>query len=109
MTYPLDITDLDEALGMLGARMFRRRTELGVTLEQVAKLAGTTKSYVWDIEQGKSRNPTIRNVWRLAHALRWTMDELIGLSDERPALSADAMRIAVQIDDAIQRALDNRR
>jgi len=37
----------------------------GMTLEEVADRAETSKSYVWEVERGKS-NPSMRSAQRLA-------------------------------------------
>lgn len=40
-----------------------------LSLQEVADRAGITKSHMWDIEQGRSVNPTVRTVYGLAKAL----------------------------------------
>lgn len=47
-----------------------QRTRLGLTLQEVAADAHCTKSHVWEIESGRSKNPTIATVWGLSIALR---------------------------------------
>ena len=53
----------------LGEIIHQRRKALRMSLEQVAAAAGCTKSHVWELEQDRSRNPTIAMVWGLAQAL----------------------------------------
>lgn len=45
------------------------RERLGLSLQTVADRAGITKSHMWEIENGRSVNPTIRTVHGLAKAL----------------------------------------
>lgn len=53
----------------LGALIKRRRSELGLSLEAVGKEAGATKSHIWELEQDRSRNPTVQMVYGLSIAL----------------------------------------
>lgn len=76
------------------------RKNCGLTLEQVAQRAGTTKSHVWEIEQGKSVNPTIKLVGGLCRAFGVSMTEF--LSDPEPrshefmvTMGCDAMRMCL--------------
>lgn len=52
------------------------RFDLGMSLQIVANRAGITKSHLWNLEQGRSNNPTIRTVYRLAKALNIPFDAL---------------------------------
>ena len=45
------------------------RKRLDLSLQQVADRAGITKSHMWELEQGRSVNPTIATVNCLAKAL----------------------------------------
>lgn len=54
----------------LGELIRFRRETLGLTLDAVAKLAGCTKSHVWELEQGHARNPTVLMMHGLAQALQ---------------------------------------
>lgn len=53
----------------LGELVRRYRGELRLSLDDVARLAGSTKSHIWEIEDGRSSNPTVRMVQGLAVAL----------------------------------------
>lgn len=48
------------------------RAESGFSLQQVADLAGITKSHLWDLEQGRSVNPTVKTIHGLSQALGQT-------------------------------------
>src|ERR1700722_15267689 len=45
------------------------RARLNLSLQEVADRAGITKSHMWEIETGRSVNPTIRTVHGLSKAL----------------------------------------
>lgn len=47
----------------------KHRKELKYTLETLANMAGTTKSYIWDLEAGKS-TPNIRLAYAISKALQ---------------------------------------
>lgn len=53
----------------IGERIRARRKELGMTLQEVADLAGTKKAYVWELENSTNRNPRIDLMHGLAKAL----------------------------------------
>jgi DNA-binding XRE family transcriptional regulator len=45
------------------------RATLGLSLQEVADRAGITKSHMWELEHGRSVNPTIWTVYGLSRAL----------------------------------------
>jgi transcriptional regulator with XRE-family HTH domain len=47
----------------------KRRKEKGLTLERVAKKAGTNKGYISGMECGKVNPPSIKVTARIAHVL----------------------------------------
>lgn len=64
-----------------GAAIRSQRTARGMTLEQLAELAGLSFRYLSDIERGE-RNPGILNVARIAAAL--DMDVITPLRELPP-------------------------
>lgn len=89
---------IEEAIASMGRRVAARRKAMGLTLEQIGERAGLAKSYIWEIENGKNKNPTIRTAWHLGAALGWTLSEVIGVWEHADLLHPEAMRIAVQVD-----------
>lgn len=89
---------LDEAITSLGPRLRDRRKAMKLTLDQLAERSGMSKSYIWEIENGKNKNPTIRTALTLSRALGWTLSECIGLYEHGSLLHPEAMRIATEID-----------
>lgn len=53
----------------------KRRAELGLSLQQVANMAGITKAAIWEIET-KPANPKMKTLEGLAKALQWTVTEV---------------------------------
>lgn len=53
----------------LGEEVERARRQAGLSLQEVADGAGLTKSHVWEIAKGRSRNPTIAAVAGLSRSL----------------------------------------
>jgi transcriptional regulator with XRE-family HTH domain len=72
----------------VGATLQRMRLERGLTLEDLSRTAGVSKSMLSQIEREKA-NPTIAVAWRLANALGVDIAEL--LSSEIKKL--DAIRL----------------
>jgi transcriptional regulator with XRE-family HTH domain len=89
----------------LGTRIKLLREMREMTLQQVADAAGLTKSHVWEMEAGKSVNPTVNAVWGLSAALTVSPAMLLGLDDKVPSVNPVAMRIAGIIDREIKRAV----
>ena len=78
----------------LGTRIKLLRDMRGMSLQAVADASGLTKSHVWELEQGRSINPTVNAVWGLAEALAVSPGTLLGLDDKVPPLDPFAMKIA---------------
>lgn len=80
------------------------REQYGLSLQEVADRAGLSKSHVWELEQGRSRNPTVDTAARLARAFGVSLDYLIGASTDRPDMHPEALRIACEIDALLRRS-----
>jgi transcriptional regulator with XRE-family HTH domain len=61
----------------LGSRVASRRNELGMTLEQLAIQIGSTKSYVWEIENKPNVRPSATKVYKIAQALELPWEFLV--------------------------------
>lgn len=71
----------------------------GFSLDEAAVRIGVTKSHLWDFEQGRAVNPTLRMLQGLSDGYGIPLTQL--LSDEKidtARLHPFAMKIAVQID-----------
>lgn len=54
---------------LIGANLKQLRTERGLTLGQLAGLAGISKAMLSDMEKGTG-NPTINTIWKIANGLK---------------------------------------
>lgn len=79
-------------------RMREIREARGLSLQDVATRAGIAKSHIWEIERGRSANPTIATTVGIARALGVSLDHLTGLSAAQPDLHPEALRIACEVD-----------
>lgn len=64
-----EIGALPENILTLGEEIAMARANARMSLQEVADASGFTKSHVWEVEKGRSRNPTIGMVAGLAKAL----------------------------------------
>lgn len=64
-----EVWQLPTEVECLGAEIARARGDARMSLAEVARAAGLTKSHVWELEQGRARNPTIGAINWLATAL----------------------------------------
>lgn len=58
----------------IGAKIFDLRRKKGLTLEQLAKIAQRSKSYIWELENRAPPRPSAEKLSNLAAALGVTMD-----------------------------------
>lgn len=86
-------------IGLYIARQTKGLREArGLTLRELADRVGTSKSYIWEIEGGNIKKPTIEMALALSRALGVSFDELTGISTAQLALHPEAMRIACEVD-----------
>lgn len=62
----------------MGERIRALRKERGYTLDQLARASGSSKSYVWELENKAPPRPSAEKLARIAEALDTTVDALIG-------------------------------
>lgn len=68
---------MDESFG---DRLSRLREEAGLTLEALAGKVGSTKSYIWELENKPNIRPSAELVYKLSIALGTTVGVLLGES-----------------------------
>lgn len=100
----MKLTEAAKIAYCISRKMRERRGQLGISLQEVADRAGVTKSHVWDLEQGRSKNPTIETAVNVAAALGVSLDYLTGLSTAKPDLHPAALRIACEVDALLKAA-----
>ena len=71
----------------------QRRAALGLSLQDVADRAGCTKSHIWEIEKGRTRNPTIGLALALCSALDCGLNSLLGIDVSQPQFTDDEMAL----------------
>ncbi len=70
-----------------------RRRELGLSLDDVAKRMGSSKAYLWQIETGGSKNPTLWMILGLCDALHCSLNSLIGRDVAQPIYTESEMAL----------------
>ena len=69
----------------LGKKLRFLRKERELTLDALAKLAGTSKSYLWELENKVSKRPSAEKLISLADALNVSHTYFIGDEDRPPS------------------------
>ena len=76
-----------------GDKLRNRRIEMGFTLEGLAEKVGTTKAYVWQLENKKPAKPTGDLLIKLAKTLEISAEFLI--DDQRDEPSSSQVQVAL--------------
>ena len=66
----------------LGNKIRKHRREKGYSLDRLAKLTDSSKSYLWELENRDTRKPSGEKLTRIAGALSITTDYLLDESAE---------------------------
>ncbi|EAQ13579.1 MULTISPECIES: helix-turn-helix domain-containing protein [Maritimibacter] len=66
----------------IGERLMRLRQSSNQSLQQVADAVGVSKAHVWELEKGRSRNPSFELVRKLASHYGVSIDVLTGTAPE---------------------------
>ncbi|HJP78870.1 MAG TPA: XRE family transcriptional regulator [Pseudonocardiaceae bacterium] len=73
-----------DVLGDIGTRLRHGRTEVGISVRELARKAGVSPSLVSQIETGKAR-PSVATLYALVQHLNLTVDELFDGHRQPPA------------------------
>lgn len=73
----------------LGVKIRELRKQKGFTLERLAELADSSKSYIWELENKDPPRPSGEKIARIAEALGVTADYL--LDDQAQAVKPDVV------------------
>lgn len=71
---------------ILGEKIRKLRKEKGLTLDKLAELTGSSKSYIWELENKNPPRPSADKLGKIAEQLETTMEFLL---DEGEALSQE--------------------
>ncbi len=70
----------------LGTKIRDRRLQLEMSLETLAKLTGSSKSYVWELEnRDKDPNPSAEKLAKIAEALKVTSEFFLAKNETTPS------------------------
>lgn len=61
----------------LGEKIRRLRKERGLTLDKLAELSGSSKSYIWELENKNPPRPSAAKLAKIAAQLGTTMEYLM--------------------------------
>ena len=61
----------------LGDKLRRHRQEKGYSLDKLAEITESSKSYLWELENRDTRKPSAEKLTRVAQALGVTTDYLL--------------------------------
>lgn len=68
----------------LGDKIKNLRTDKGLSLEQLAQMTDSSKSYLWELENREQTNPSLDKLNKLANALGVTSEFLVSGTDQVP-------------------------
>mgnify|MGYP001766052712 CR=1 FL=1 len=77
----------------LGPRLTRLRLDHDQSLQQVADAVGVSKAHIWELEKGRTANPSIALVKGLAGHFGVTIDDLVGEAPQRPQERKELARL----------------
>lgn len=69
----------------LGIKIRELRKKKGLSLDQLATLAETSKSYLWELENRETANPTMDKVAKIAEKLGVTAEFLLDNDETSPS------------------------
>jgi len=75
----------------LGGKLRRHRQEKGYSLDKLAEITESSKSYLWELENRDTRKPSAEKLTRIAQALSVTTDYLL---DETATPNEEVMKEA---------------
>ena len=62
----------------LGAKLTTLRLKKGVSLQEAADAVGVSKAHIWELEKGRSKNPSAELIKRLADYFGQDVEFLVG-------------------------------
>jgi transcriptional regulator with XRE-family HTH domain len=63
--------------GSLKDKLREHRKKLGYSLDDVARLSGSSKSYLWELENRETRKPSAEKLTKIAEVLKVTTGYLL--------------------------------
>ncbi len=93
----------------VGARITQLRLKSGQSLQQVGDAVGASKAHIWELEKGRTDNPSMGLVTRLADHFGVSVSYLVGEDVEAPDADGQLQRMfrqAQKLDDRERAILD---
>lgn len=72
------MANIDNLPKQFGDKVRKERARLGLSQEKLALSTGLDRTYISGIERGR-RNPSLKNIGRIASALKLSISELLAL------------------------------
>lgn len=94
----------------LGARIHELRLARDESLQDVASAVGVSKAHIWELEKGRTDNPAMALVTRLADHFGVSVGYLVGEDRAAPDADDDLVRMfrqAQELDPADRKILDD--
>lgn len=82
-----------EITSHMAAFIKKRRGELGLSLDDVAKRMGGSKAHIWQLEKGGSKNPSLWMILGICEALHCSLNALIGKDVAQPIYTESEMAL----------------
>ena len=83
----------------LATRIRDLRLKAGQSLQDVADAVGVSKTHVWELEKGRSQNPSVELIAKLADHFKVTITALVGEDPEAAGADEQLMRMFRQAGD----------
>jgi len=93
----------------LAARIRELRLRKGQSLQDVADSIGVSKTHIWELEKGRSQNPTVDLLAKLADHFQVTISRLVGEDPQAEDADEELMRMfrqAGELDESDRAHLD---
>lgn len=90
----------------LSERLFSLRHKSGESLQEIADAVGVSKAHVWELEKGRSSNPSFDLVRKLAEHFSVSLNVLTGDAQEPEPEAMQVERIHRGLDELSDRDRD---
>lgn len=87
----------------ISERLFSLRQKSGQSLQEIADAVGVSKAHVWELEKGRSSNPSFDLVSKLAKHFGVSLDVLTGDANEPDPEAMQVERIHRGLDELSER------
>ena len=87
----------------ISERLFSLRQKSAQSLQEVADAVGVSKAHIWELEKGRSANPSFELVSKLAKHFGVSLDVLAGDAKEPSAEGMQVDRIHRELDQLSER------